>query len=205
MKNLTGKEARYILRQRKVNLRELAEKLDITPQTFNSRLNANTFSEGRQMEVNKALGEEIFETDASIMDRQPVLDIRVSAGIGIGLEGDENSIIEYVSVPSMNGCIGISVYGDSMTPRYCAGDIIFVRPIPEVQEIEYGRAYVIITKTDRYLKNVYEGKDDGCLRLNSFNMEKNQQGDRLFPDFNISKENIIYLYKVVGSLRREQI
>lgn len=205
MKKLTGKEARYILHQRRVNLRELAEKLGITPQTFNSRLNANLFSEGRQMEINKALGVDVFEVDSAIMDRQPVLDIRASAGMGIELEGDENSIVEYVSVPSMNGCIGITVYGDSMMPRYCAGDIVFVRPNPEVNEIEYGRPYLIITKTARYLKNIYEGKDDTSLRLNSINADVNEQGDRLYPDYAMPKENILYLYKVVGSLRREQI
>lgn len=205
MKKLTGKEARYILHQHRVNLRDLAERLGITPQTLNSRLNANEFSSMRQMEINKVLNEGIFETDGNIVEQQPVIDIRVSAGSGVSLDGDENSVTEYVSVPSMNGCIGITVYGDSMTPKYCSGDIIFVKPIPELDEIDFGRTYVIITKTDRYLKNIYEGNTGNYIRLNSLNMDTTPQGDRLYPDREISKENILYLYKVVGSLRREQI
>lgn len=205
MKKLTGKEARYILHQHRVNLRDLAERLGITPQTLNSRLNANEFSSMRQMEINKVLNEGIFETDGNIVEQQPVIDIRVSAGSGVSLDGDENSVTEYVSVPSMNGCIGITVYGDSMTPKYCSGDIIFVKPIPELDEIDFGRTYVIITKTDRYLKNIYEGNTGNSIRLNSLNMDTTPQGDRLYPDREISKENILYLYKVVGSLRREQI
>lgn len=205
MKKLTGKEARYILHQHRVNLRDLAERLGITPQTLNSRLNANEFSSMRQMEINKVLNEGIFETDGNIVEQQPVIDIRVSAGSGVSLDGDENSVTEYVSVPSMNGCIGITVYGDSMTPKYCSGDIIFVKPIPELDEIDFGRTYVIITKTDRYLKNIYEGNTGNSIRLNSLNMDTTPQGDRLYPDREIPKENILYLYKVVGSLRREQI
>lgn len=98
-KKLTGKEARYILKQHRVNLADLAQRLGIAPQSLNSRLNAETFSTSRQIEVNAALGMQIFEIDTPISDRLPVLDIRASAGMGIGLEGDEHTITEYVSVP----------------------------------------------------------------------------------------------------------
>lgn len=32
-----------------------------------------------------------------------------------------------------------------------------------------------------------------------------RHGDRLFPDKEIPKDNIIFIYKVVGMFRREQI
>lgn len=39
-RNLSGNEVRYILRSERINLRQLADKLGISPQTLNSRLNA---------------------------------------------------------------------------------------------------------------------------------------------------------------------
>ena len=205
-KKLTGKEARYILKQHRVNLADLAQRLGIAPQSLNSRLNAETFSTSRQIEVNTALGMQVFEIDTPISDRLPVLDIRASAGMGIGLEGDEHTITEYISVPRMTGCVGITVYGDSMYPTYSSGDIVFVRPIPVLDDIDYGRTYLIITQSDRLLKNIYPSLHDAtCLRLQSANEATNRQGDRLYPDRDIPKDYILHLYKVVGSLRREQI
>jgi hypothetical protein len=73
-------------------------------------------------------------------------------------------------------------------------------------DIDYGRTYLIITQSDRLLKNILPSKHDAtCLRLQSINESTNRQGDRLYPDRDIPKEYILYLYKVVGSLRREQI
>lgn len=205
-KNMTGKEARYILRQHRINLADLAQRLGITPQSLNSRLNAETFSISRQIEINTVLEQSIFDIEIPISERLPVLDIRVSAGMGIGLEGDENVITEYITVPHMTGCIGITVYGDSMYPTYQSGDIVFVRPIPVLDDIDYGRTYIIITQSDRLLKNIYPSTHDAtCLRLQSANEATNRQGDRLYPDREIPKEYILYLYKVVGCLRREQI
>lgn len=207
MKKMTGKEARYILRQHRVNLAELSAKLGIKPQSLNSRLNADEFAYSRMLEINNALGQNIFEIEDNINpEKTPVLDIRVSAGFGIGHDGDENKINEYVSIPSLQGCIGITVYGDSMTPNYSAGDVIFVKQTPSYDVIEYGRTYLIITESDRLLKNIYPSKHDAAnFRLNSYNDDVNRQGDRLYPDFDIPKESVIHLYKVVGSLRREQI
>lgn len=206
MKKVTGKEARYILRQHRISMADLAEKLGISPQSLNSRLNADEFSRSRMLEINTALGEQIFDTELPASERVPVLDIRVSAGFGNGQEGDESKVTEYVTIPSLNGCVGLTIYGDSMYPNYSAGDVIFVRQIPDYNVIDYGRTYLIITRSDRLLKNIMPSKhDDTQIRLNSFNEDTNRQGERLYPDFEISKADILQLYKVVGSLRREQI
>lgn len=206
MKKMTGKEARYILHQNRVNLAMLAQKLGIKPQSLNSRLNADDFSSARMLEINHALGKPIFEVSEEDTEKLPILDVRVSAGFGIGQEGDEKKVNEYVTIPSLKGCVGLTVYGDSMYPNYSAGDVVFVKPIPEMDVIDYGRTYLVITKSDRLLKNLYPSKHDAAnFRLNSFNDSVNRQGDRLFPDFDIPRESVLYLYKVVGSLRREQI
>ena len=208
-KKLSGKEVRYLLKQNSINLSWLSEQLGISAQALQERLKAQEFKPAYLLEISNVLGRDIFGmqgNDGNSLLKQPVLDIRVCAGNGIGLEGNENKVDEYVSIPSMQGCIGLTVYGDSMTPKYCAGDVVFVRPIPELDVIDYGSTYLVITSSERILKNIYPSKhSDECLRLVCLNEDTNRFGERLYPDYDIKKENIIFLYKVVGSLKRTQM
>lgn len=208
-KKISGKEVRYLLKQNSVNLSWLSEQLGISAQALQERLKAQEFKVGYLLEISNVLGKDIFGlqgNDGNSLLKQPILDIRVCAGNGIGLEGQENKVNEYVSIPSMQGCIGLTVYGDSMTPKYNAGDVVFVRPIPVMDDIDYGSTYLVITHSDRLLKNIYPSEtSDECLRLTCINDEVNRFGDRLYPDRDIRKEYIIYIYKVVGVLSRSQI
>lgn len=209
---LSGREARYLLKQNNVNLAWLSEQLDIKPQSLQSRLNASEFRTAYQLEINNVTGKRIFDIDAAstiteTKGRIPVIDMRVSAGFGIELlDGHEQRINEYVTMDGLDGCVGVYVYGDSMTPEYRAGDIVFVRRVLEKTDIDYGRAYVVVTRNDRVLKCIYPSKHDAdLLRLTSINEETNRQGDRLHPDKEVPKEDILFIYKVVGIFRREQL
>ena len=209
---MSGKEARYILKQNSVNLSWLAEQLNILPQSLQSRLNASEFKVAYQMEINALLGKRIFDVDmpstiVEVQGRIPVIDMRVSAGFGVSLlDGNERRINEYVTMEGLNGCVGVYVYGESMLPEYKAGDIVFVRQVIDTDSIDYGRPYIIVTRDDRVLKCIYPSKHDAdLLRLTSLNEETNRHGDRLFPDKEVRKDNILFIYKVVGLFRREQI
>lgn len=209
---LSGKEARYILKQNNVNLAWLAEQLNIKPQSLHSRLNATEFKVANQMEINSIIGKRIFDVDMpnTIVETQgriPVIDMRVSAGFGVSLlDGNEQRINEYVTMDGLNECVGIYVYGDSMLPDYRAGDIVFVRQIIDKTDIDYGRVYVVCTANDRVIKCIYPSKHDAhLLRLTSLNEETNRYGDRLFPDKEIEKDSILFIYKVVAVFRREQL
>jgi phage repressor protein C with HTH and peptisase S24 domain len=209
---MTGKEARYILKQNNVNLAWLAEQMGIKAQSLQSRLNATEFKIPYMLEINNIMERRIFDVDMAntiveTRGRIPVIDMRVSAGFGVALlDGNEQRINEYVTMDGLNGCIGVYVYGDSMLPEYRAGDIVFVRQVMNTSELDYGRTYVIVTAEDRVLKCIYPSKHDATLlRLTSINEETNRQGDRLFPDREVAKENILFIYKVVGMFRREQL
>lgn len=209
---LSGREARYILKQNSVNLAWLAEQLGIKPQSLQSRLNADDFKTSYQLEINNIMERRIFDIDMAgtiteTKGRIPVIDMRISAGFGVELmDGNEQHVTEYVTMEGLNGCVGIYVYGDSMNPEYRAGDIIFVRRLLDPSDIDYGRPYVIITRGERVLKCIYQSTHDAdCLRLTSFNEDTNRHGDRLFPDKEIPKDNILFIYKVVGMFRREQL
>lgn len=205
--SITGKEVRYILRQNKVNLRQLADAIGISPQALNSRLNATVFSPLHLDEITDAIGRDLFGA-SDTKDRTsiiPVLDLRVCAGNGIGLEGDENQVSEYVTIPSMKGCYGLTVYGDSMLPRYHPGDIVFVRPIPDSREIDYGHAYLIITQSDRLLKVIYPSPSEDAITLSSLNPDTTPTGTPLYPSRDIPLSSVLFIYKVIGVLHREQI
>lgn len=214
---MTGKEARYILQQNNVNLSWLSELLGIKPQSLQSRLNAATFSPENQLMINKVTGRRIFDIDIDIPDieadanRIPVLDLRTAAGFEyVTLEDtmtlQNPPVAEYVTMSGLKGCVGLYVYGDSMSPEYRAGDIVFVRKEPELDGIDYGRAYMIVTASERVLKCIYKSNHDADLiRLVSINEDVNRHGDRLFPDREMRKENIIAVYRVEGVFRRERM
>ena len=214
---ISGKEARYILHSNNINQAWLSEKLGIKPQSLTSRLNAAVFKVGYQMEINKVLGRRLFDVDADLpsvtadANRVPVLDLRAAAGFGMipledTLGNGEMQVSEYVTMQGLRGCVGIYVYGDSMSPEYRSGDIIFVRKEPEVDKIAYGRPYLVITKTERVLKCIYKSQHDAdSLRFTSLNEEVNRYGDRLYPDREIKKDDILYVYRVEGLFRREQM
>ena len=209
---LTGKEARYILQKNHVNLAWLAEQLNIKPQSLQSRLQASEFKNAYQLEINNVLEKRIFDIDSAntlteTKGRIPVIDMRVSAGFGVSLlDGNEQRINEYVTMDGLNGCVGVYVYGDSMLPEYRPGDIVFVRQVLNPSDIDFGRAYVVCTQSDRVLKCIYPSKHDATLlRLTSINEETNRAGDRLYPDKEVEKDNILFIYKVVGLFRREQL
>lgn len=139
----------------------------------------------------------------SIDEGQPILDIRICAGQGIGLFGDENKVLSRVNIPDFKGCVGVIVYGESMYDKYAPGDAVFVREISDCNYIENGQPYIVITKEDRLLKLVYQENDK--LTLVSYNTALNPDGRRTFPDMPINPDEVLYLYKVVGRIARNQM
>lgn len=216
-KKMSGKEARYILKKNNVSLAYFAQLLQIKPQSLNSRLQSAEFSVARQLEANKVLGKRIFDVDGDLpsiendANRIPVLDLRTAAGFEyVTLEDtmtlQNPPVAEYVTMAGLKGCVGLYVYGDSMSPEYRAGDIVFVRKEPELDGIDYGRAYMIVTASERVLKCIYKSNHDADLiRLVSINEDVNRHGDRLFPDREVRKDNIIAIYRVEGVFRRERM
>lgn len=153
-------------------------------------------------DVNTDVGNIITSFPSSSNDIK-ILDIRVCAGLGIGFDGDENKVVGYVNIPDFTGCYGITVYGDSMYDMYMPGDTIFVREIRDKTSIDNGQPYVVITREDRLLKMVYV--EENGLRLVSYNTACNPDGRRKYPDMLIEGEQILYMYKVVGKLARNQM
>lgn len=208
-KELSGKEVRYLLKQNNINLSWLSDQLGISPQTLQERLKAQVFKRAYLLEMCNVIGRDIFglqADDGVQLLKQPILDISACTINGKELEKLEQCIQEYVSIPSLQGCIGMTIYGDSMTPRYTPGDIVFVRPVASVDDIDFGSTYLLITASDRLLRNVYPSKlSDEYVRLSCLNETNNGRGERIYPDRELKKESILHVYKVAGLLSRTQI
>lgn len=85
---MEGTEVRKILAQNKVNLAWLSERLGISPQAMQSRLNARNVKRVFLLEITNELNQDLFgvvgETDNRDA-RQPIYDVRISAGYGIDI------------------------------------------------------------------------------------------------------------------------
>jgi transcriptional regulator with XRE-family HTH domain len=95
--------------------------------------------------------------------------VLASAGLETQIQNDELKRIP-VTIPGWDNDISfINVFGDSMYPKYNAGEIIGVKFI-EFQYLNYGSAYVIVFQNgDTHIKIVQPGSDNEHLLLVSAN------------------------------------
>lgn len=144
----------------------------------------------------KAVDDEDFVGNVS--DRTngvPVYDIDATAG-NMELGNDFPELIKgYINLPSFRDCIAfLNVRGDSMTPKLKAGDIIGVIPVQDMDIIQYGQTYLVVTKDNqRMIKYLRKGKDDSHLILKSENNH--------YDDINLEKKKIVKLFIVKGPIR----
>lgn len=125
-------------------------------------------------------------------DTRPRIPMAVAAGTLSGFaEGVSLSDCELVPVikafPEYD--YTMIVKGNSMEPKFEGGDEIAIRKVQGI--IEWGKAYVLDTRDGAILKRLYDS--GGCYRCVSYNPE--------YPDFEISKESVFGVYKVVGLIR----
>ena len=95
------------------------------------------------------------------------------------------------------GNIWCNIVGDSMSPRINSGDKICIQPVNSVDDIIFGEIYAIVTVSDmRTVKWVTRSPEKGMIRLIPENKDP-RYGD--YQD--ISKKEILHIFKVIGSLR----
>lgn len=124
-------------------------------------------------------------------------DVSASAGLENGMTNDELTKIP-VSIPGWgDDVIFINVFGDSMYPKYNAGEIIGVKSI-EFIYLNYGYPYVVVLKNgDVYIKIVQPGSDKEHLSLESTNSHYKPK------EFHL--ENIKSFYSIKGVIKKEMI
>lgn len=96
-------------------------------------------------------------------------DVLASAGLESEMLNEELNKIP-INIPNWGKDLSfINVYGDSMYPKYCAGEIIGIKEI-EASMLHFGLAYVIIMGNGEvYLKYITAGKNPEYFTLSSEN------------------------------------
>lgn len=123
--------------------------------------------------------------------------VSASAGLDISTLNQELEKVP-IYLPNFGKDIDfINVYGDSMYPKYNAGEIIGIKLI-EFQYLNYGYPYVIIFKNgDAYIKYVKKGKDENHVLLESENTFYEPR------EFNI--DLIQNFYSIRGVIKKEMM
>lgn len=123
---------------------------------------------------------------------KPRVPIEVAAGLPGGLyECVRRSECELMPVINQFPRYDMTIFikGDSMYPNYQSGDELAIKRVYDY--IEWGKVYVLDTTEGAVIKRLY---DDGEHYIcKSFNPD--------YPDFKVSKESVLGIYKVVGLLR----
>ena len=142
-----------------------------------------------------------LSTPASDTIEIPILNLDSRGGF---LPNEETDVMEYAqgTMPfnrsiARAGDLVVSVYGDSMSPRYPAGSFILIRPIEQWREyIELGKTYVLeLADWRRIIKIVRKGSDNAHYLLDSYNID--------YESTEIATSFINNVWLVVASVNRE--
>lgn len=162
--------------------KELASKLGVSYQTIqnwekgtvipNSKINMvndifNITESKMFKDVNKT---ESIKPESHIIPTGYYLpDVHAAAGLDKEIVNDELNRIP-INLPNWEkGIDFINVYGDSMYPKYCSGEIIGIKEV-ELQYLNYGFAYVVILKDEQVLlKFIKKSEKEDYIILESEN------------------------------------
>jgi phage repressor protein C with HTH and peptisase S24 domain len=159
--------------------------------------------------IDKILGTDLYELiyelnttdDSSSKDadsprpelRNPIPyfpDMYASAGLSF-LTENKGLHHEMIYIPNVDATAFINVFGDSMYPKYCAGEIIGIKEI-EKDFVMFGNAYVIQMKNgEAYIKYIRPGVDE--LHWKLANENKNYEP----KEFHISMIDKVFIIKAV--------
>lgn len=119
-------------------------------------------------------------------------EINASAGLDFLTENSLNYSIPMV-IPNVDAQAFINVFGDSMDPKYCSGEIIGIKEIGK-EFVMYGHAYVVyMVDGEAYLKYIKKGKDTEHWILASENPQYEPK------EFHLSSIHKVFIIKVVIS------
>lgn len=109
----------------------------------------------------------------------------------------------YINYQHFNDCNAyIPVVGDSMYPQYCSGEIIAVKRIFNMEIIQWGEAYFVVTNENsnnlKTVKLVHPHEDPDKIILRASN--PNFKGDTI-----INKTDIISMFIIKGKIKRNQL
>lgn len=187
---------------------EAAVKLNMTRQNLSKHLSAEPLSKHFLRQFNEVFPPARKATKVSHVQEEgvPYYPIDVSASnVDIFNDHEEASTMRVV-MPGWEDCdMALPVFGHSMYPTFENGTIIGYKRIHDLDVINYGEAYLIITKEQRLLKRIQKGSADSTVLLTSDNDEMRKDGARRYEAWELDRRKIVRLYCVMACAKRLQI
>lgn len=155
-----------------ITVYELSKKTGIPQSTFSKILNDSVKKPNIK---NSEILEKYFLENSELDNSKSELtgyyypNVNAAAGMDKEMQNDELKRLP-INLPNWEkGIDFINVYGDSMYPKFCSGEIIGIKEV-EPKYLNFGYAYVIIFNDGQvFLKFIRKGKDDDHWLLASEN------------------------------------
>ncbi|MCD7948280.1 MAG: hypothetical protein LUG13_08335 [Oscillospiraceae bacterium] len=130
-----------------------------------------------------------YGMDVPVFRSTPVYDLPASAGTGLFLDSDTYTLMDFlVEVVPIETSFGVRIRGDSMSPQYADGDIVFVK---QQRTLDHNEVGVFVLNGSAYCKRLIE--KGGKAFLASSNQE--------YPPLPICEyDEVRVVGKVVGSI-----
>lgn len=130
-------------------------------------------------------------------------DLDVTASIITSFHDYKEVPTFFIDYKHFNDCdIYLPVVGDSMQPKYYAGEIVAIKQIKNFETILWGETHLVITNDNanslRTIKDVHFCKDESKLILRACNPD--YAGDTY-----VNKADVISLFIVKGAIKRNQL
>lgn len=101
---------------------------------------------------------------------------------------------ERIASPVGGAELAIRVYGDSMSPEYPNGSLVYVKRVNERAFLEWGKVYVLDTCNGAVIKRLVPSERDGYVRCVSINPAPE------FAPFEVSLEDVFRVFVVMACL-----
>lgn len=188
-----GRKIKTILNQKGITQAQFGEMLGLAQSTINGRLTRSTVGFDKMLDMANALG---YDLDVEFIPQKNKIQIHtnmtrfpvgiVAAGAGTSVNFYEDDAFEDIEFPNdiipSNADCGIRINGDSMSPDYPDGCVVWVK---QTTEIKYGDKVVAVLNGCPYFK-IYEREG-----LRSINPD--------YPIIKIYDDDKISVYgKVIG-------
>ena len=203
---MKGSVLKERLKNEGINLSDLAKRLGYnTDQNLHSVLGAADVKSSLLENISRVLGRPIgwFYDDVPEEDKPedtnkgvPMIPLEALASPGTPVF-DDIHITDYYMVREFSDCdFVIRIKGDSMSPRYTSGDVVACKKIVEMLYFQWGRVYVLYTKSNGIMiKRLQPSDKEDCVRCVSDN-EK-------YAPFDVPKSDIVSLALVNGLVSLE--
>ena len=133
----------------------------------------------------------------------PYYDIDVTGSITGSFDDIREKPEFFVDFRPFNDCTAyLPVYGDSMYPQFCSGEIVVVKEWANKKVLLWGEPYLIVTDAScnnlRTVKLVFPAEEKAHIILRASN--PNFKGDTIIP-----LDSIVAMYIIKGKITRKQL